>query len=136
MVISVNGACRGFFVASFVFWYSAGVWKALDDHFGGGFKKYLEEEFKKNERMREDVRKSGEEMKRSLEGRAARKVEDAVKKMPDGLKRENSVTVLRDFEENRNELWETGGVWDGLGFCRAEEPDVCLRRNWFLIGVT
>lgn len=42
---------RGFFLLGIISWYSASVWKFIDDYFRSEYKKYLSEEFKRNKHL-------------------------------------------------------------------------------------
>ncbi|XP_076239669.1 uncharacterized protein LOC143182521 [Calliopsis andreniformis] len=46
---------RGVFLISILTWYSTSVWKMIDGYFRDQFRNYLEEEYRKNPRMRSDV---------------------------------------------------------------------------------
>ncbi|XP_058789208.1 uncharacterized protein LOC131663119 [Phymastichus coffea] len=47
---------RGVFLLGVIGWYSASLWKVVDNYFKGQFQRYLEEEYQRNPRMRDDVR--------------------------------------------------------------------------------
>ncbi|XP_008216686.1 probable serine/threonine-protein kinase kinX [Nasonia vitripennis] len=47
---------RGFFLLTVVGWYSTSLWKMIDGYFKGQFQRYLEEEYQRNPKMRQDVR--------------------------------------------------------------------------------
>lgn len=47
---------RGVFLIGILTWYSTSVWKMIDGYFKDQFRSYLEEEYRKNPRMRSDVR--------------------------------------------------------------------------------
>lgn len=42
---------RGFFLVGIISWYSAGVWKFIDDYFRDEYKTYLTREFKRNKHL-------------------------------------------------------------------------------------
>ena len=46
---------RGVFLVGILTWYSTSVWKMIDGYFRDQFRSYLEEEYRKNPRMRTDV---------------------------------------------------------------------------------
>lgn len=46
---------RGVFLIGILTWYSTSVWKMIDSYFRDQFRSYLEEEYRKNPRMRSDV---------------------------------------------------------------------------------
>ncbi|XP_076389539.1 uncharacterized protein LOC105663558 [Megachile rotundata] len=46
---------RGVFLIGILTWYSTSVWKMIDGYFRDQFRSYLEEEYKKNPRMKTDV---------------------------------------------------------------------------------
>ncbi|OAD55300.1 hypothetical protein WN48_05175 [Eufriesea mexicana] len=46
---------RGIFLIGVLTWYSTSVWKMIDGYFRDQFRSYLEEEYRKNPRMRSDV---------------------------------------------------------------------------------
>ncbi|KAF3429725.1 hypothetical protein E2986_03717 [Frieseomelitta varia] len=46
---------RGVFLVGILTWYSTSVWKIIDGYFRDQFRSYLEEEYRKNPRMRTDV---------------------------------------------------------------------------------
>ncbi|KAK1135168.1 hypothetical protein K0M31_007940 [Melipona bicolor] len=46
---------RGLFLVGILTWYSTSVWKMIDGYFRDQFRSYLEEEYRKNPRMRSDV---------------------------------------------------------------------------------
>lgn len=46
---------RGVFLVGILSWYSISVWKMIDGYFRDQFRSYLEEEYRKNPRMRTDV---------------------------------------------------------------------------------
>ncbi|KAG7213092.1 hypothetical protein KM043_002419 [Ampulex compressa] len=46
---------RGAFLLGILTWYSTSVWKMIDGYFKDQFRSYLEEEYRKNPRMRSDV---------------------------------------------------------------------------------
>lgn len=46
---------RGVFLVSILTWYSTSVWKMIDGYFRDQFRSYLEEEYRKNPRMKSDV---------------------------------------------------------------------------------
>lgn len=50
---------RGIFILSILYWYSTAVWKMIDGYFRDQFKSYLEDEYKKNPKMKTDVRVEG-----------------------------------------------------------------------------
>ncbi|KAK3919301.1 Cullin-8 [Frankliniella fusca] len=68
MVVGV-GAVRGLFVAGFVGWYSTGIFKAMDSHYGSQFGAYLQEQLRANEHMRRDVAAERQAMDRILENK-------------------------------------------------------------------
>lgn len=43
---------RGVFLVGIISWYSAGVWKFVDDYFRDEYKEYLGKEFKRNKHLR------------------------------------------------------------------------------------
>lgn len=43
---------RGVFLVGIISWYSAGVWKFVDDYFRNEYKEYLSKEFKRNKHLR------------------------------------------------------------------------------------
>lgn len=43
---------RGVFLVGIISWYSAGVWKFIDDYFRNEYKEYLSKEFKRNKHLR------------------------------------------------------------------------------------
>lgn len=45
---------RGFFLLTVVGWYSTSLWKMIDGYFKGQFQRYLDEEYQRNPKMRED----------------------------------------------------------------------------------
>ncbi|CAL7933839.1 unnamed protein product [Xylocopa violacea] len=47
---------RGVFLIGILTWYSTSVWKLIDGYFRDQFKSYLEEEYRKNPRMKSDAR--------------------------------------------------------------------------------
>lgn len=46
---------RGVFLIGILTWYSTSVWKMIDSYFRDQFRSYLEEEYRKNPRMRSDI---------------------------------------------------------------------------------
>lgn len=42
---------RGFFLVGIISWYSAGVWKFIDEYFRNEYKTYLSREFKRNKHL-------------------------------------------------------------------------------------
>lgn len=68
MVVGV-GAVRGLFVAGFVGWYSTGIFKAMDNHYGSQFGVYLKEQLSANKHMRRDVEAERDAMGRLLEAK-------------------------------------------------------------------
>ncbi|XP_012276693.1 uncharacterized protein LOC105697696 [Orussus abietinus] len=46
---------RGVFILGVLSWYSTTVWKIIDGYFKDQFQKYLQDEYQKNPKMREDV---------------------------------------------------------------------------------
>ncbi|XP_033335834.1 uncharacterized protein LOC117226014 [Megalopta genalis] len=46
---------RGVFLIGILSWYSTNVWKLIDGYFRDQFRNYLEEEYRKNPRMRSDL---------------------------------------------------------------------------------
>ncbi|XP_043252858.1 uncharacterized protein LOC122397639 [Colletes gigas] len=46
---------RGVFLIGILTWYSTNVWKLIDSYFRDQFRSYLEEEYRKNPRMKSDV---------------------------------------------------------------------------------
>ncbi|XP_031834362.1 uncharacterized protein LOC116427765 [Nomia melanderi] len=46
---------RGVFLVGILTWYSTSVWKMIDGYFRDQFRSYLEEEYRKNPRMKSDV---------------------------------------------------------------------------------
>ncbi|XP_053979874.1 uncharacterized protein LOC128876998 [Hylaeus volcanicus] len=46
---------RGVFLIGILTWYSTSVWKLIDSYFRDQFRSYLEEEYRKNPRMKSDV---------------------------------------------------------------------------------
>ncbi|XP_076173018.1 uncharacterized protein LOC143149488 [Ptiloglossa arizonensis] len=46
---------RGVFLVGILTWYSTSVWKLIDNYFKDQFRSYLEEEYRKNPRMKSDV---------------------------------------------------------------------------------
>lgn len=46
---------RGVFLIGILTWYSTNVWKLIDGYFRDQFRNYLEEEYRKNPRMRPDL---------------------------------------------------------------------------------
>ena len=46
---------RGVFLVGVLSWYSTNVWKMIDTYFKDRFQNYLQEEFKKNPKMRADI---------------------------------------------------------------------------------
>lgn len=42
---------RGFFLVGIISWYSAGVWKFIDEYFLNEYKTYLSREFKRNKHL-------------------------------------------------------------------------------------
>ncbi|XP_076628760.1 uncharacterized protein LOC143345484 [Colletes latitarsis] len=46
---------RGVFLIGILTWYSTSVWKLIDSYFRDQFRNYLEEEYRKNPRMKSDV---------------------------------------------------------------------------------
>lgn len=46
---------RGIFLIGVLTWYSTSVWKMIDGYFRDQFRSYLEEEYRKNPRMKTDV---------------------------------------------------------------------------------
>lgn len=42
---------RGVFLVGIISWYSAGVWKFVDDYFRNEYKEYLSKEFKRNKHL-------------------------------------------------------------------------------------
>lgn len=68
-MVSGGSALRGVFVAVFVFWYSTGIFKAMDNHFGSQFGRYLRQQLRDNAHMRRDVEQERQAMSRVLEAR-------------------------------------------------------------------
>lgn len=54
-MIPAAGIFRGGFLIIILLWYSSHVWRAMDQYFRDEFKKYLEEEYKKNKHLKDDV---------------------------------------------------------------------------------
>jgi hypothetical protein len=46
---------RGFFLMGIISWYSAGVWKLIDNYFRHEYKTYLDEIYSKNKNLRPDA---------------------------------------------------------------------------------
>ena len=53
--MAAGGAVRALVVAGFVCWYSTGVFKAMDSHFGSHFGQFLRKQIRSNEQMRKDL---------------------------------------------------------------------------------
>lgn len=61
---------RGIFLVGILSWYSTNVWKMIDGYFKERFEKYLQSEYEKNPKMRDDVDAYGTSV-RNDKGRAA-----------------------------------------------------------------
>jgi hypothetical protein len=46
---------RGFFLLGILSWYSTSLWRMIDSYFKDQFQRYLEEEYQRNPKMREDL---------------------------------------------------------------------------------
>ncbi|XP_011499993.1 PREDICTED: uncharacterized protein LOC105363887 [Ceratosolen solmsi marchali] len=46
---------RGFFLIGILSWYSMSLWKMIDSYFKDQFQRYLDEEYVRNPKMREDI---------------------------------------------------------------------------------
>ncbi|XP_034250207.1 uncharacterized protein LOC117650726 [Thrips palmi] len=64
-----GGALRALVVAGFVCWYSTGVFRAMDSHFGSHFGQYLRKQIRSNEHMRKDLEADRRAMERVLQAK-------------------------------------------------------------------
>ncbi|XP_017887816.1 uncharacterized protein LOC108629571 [Ceratina calcarata] len=81
---------RGIFICSILYWYSTTIWKMIDGYFRDQFKSYLEEEYKKNPKMKSDVR---------VEDNKKNSASIIVESPRDSLNLSNSSTITNEMNE-------------------------------------
>ena len=54
-MIPFAGLFRGVFLFVILLWYSASVWRAMDEYFRDEFKKYLEKAYERNKHLKADM---------------------------------------------------------------------------------
>lgn len=57
----IGSALKGLVFIYIIFWYSTGVWKMINDHFGKEFKMYIAEELRNNKRLQVPLEKLKED---------------------------------------------------------------------------
>ena len=92
---------RGFFLVGIISWYSAGVWKFVDDYFRVEYKDYLSKEFRRNKHLRLSTDLSEQSLPAAVLQNDRESSLDKVKPL---INAEEAKTCKRDLFYAREEL--------------------------------
>nr|XP_034187674.1 uncharacterized protein LOC117607737 [Osmia lignaria] len=131
---------RGIFLIGILTWYSTNVWKMIDGYFRDQFRSYLEEEYRKNPRMKSDLQ--GHLADKTIPVVTTTKPETTVAPAPEIIETEHVDTPAVEVAENdsaienkevtggTSENETAGGFTDKNAFLGTATESLVESRKW------
>ena len=131
---------RGIFLIGILTWYSTNVWKMIDGYFRDQFRSYLEEEYRKNPRMKSDLQ--GHLADKTIPVVTTPQPETTVAPAPEIIETENVDTPAVEVAENdsaienkdvtggTSENETAGGFTDKNAFLGTATESLVKSRKW------